>query len=322
MAMASAADAAVATSRAAAPDDGAAAAAAAAADPTAASSDTGVQLDELDEPPSCPDEVSALQGRIRPLDVSPVVAELEESATLEQAVDDRDGGWNGPVAIERSDRCWNGPVAIERSDGPSRRPRPPLTGPRTLALSSSLRGLHELQRSPEAVVAAGGGGGGGGAGGSAACGGLEGARHCLRTALKAIECCDLQVRGHIEAQRCHDEEASSISVSALTTELAEARNEASQLRREVQRLRGMPEDLSALSTGGLHTLQQELSQALRNVHGELESRTKCCVCREAERQVLLRPCQHFALCSDCAVRLSKCPLCRSNVECYETICIS
>jgi len=140
--------------------------------------------------------------------------------------------------------------------------------------------------------------------------------------MQAIESCDVQVRGHMEAQRFHDEDASLVILATLTTELAEARNEAAQLRREVQRFRGMPEDLSALSTGGLHTLQQELSQALRNVHGELESRTKCCVCREAERQVLLRPCQHFALCSDCAGRLSKCPLCRSTVECYETICVS
>mmetsp|Transcript_45503 Transcript_45503/g.90130 ORF Transcript_45503/g.90130 Transcript_45503/m.90130 type:complete len:317 (-) Transcript_45503:18-968(-) len=280
-------------------------------DPGAASNNPSVQLDELDEPPSCPDEVSALQGRIRPLDIGPVVAELgeEESGALRQASNDRDGGWNGPVAIERSDRCWNGPVAIERSDGPSRRPRPPLTGPRSLAVSSSLSGVRELQRSPEAMAA------------SSGCG-LEGARHCLRAAMQAIESCDFQVRGHMEAQRDHDEDVSPASLSALTAELAEARNEASQLRREVQRLRGMPEDLSALSTGGLHTLQQELSTALRNVHGELESRTKCCVCREAERQVLLRPCQHFALCSDCASRLSKCPLCRSNVECYETICVS
>jgi len=173
------------------------------------------------------------------------------------------------------------------------RPRPRLTGPRTLAATGTGSGCT-----------------------------LDGARHCLRAAMQAIESCDVQVRGHIEARRYHDEDVPPVILATLTTELAEARNEAAQLRREVQRFRGMPADLSALSTVGLHALQQELSQALRNVHGELESRTKCCVCREAERQVLLRPCQHFALCSDCAGRLSKCPLCRSTVECYETICVS
>jgi len=125
--------------------------------------------------------------------------------------------------------------------------------------------------------------------------------------MQAIESCDVQVRGHMEAQRFHDEDASLVILATLTTELAEARNEAAQLRREVQRFLGRPEDLSAMSTGGLHTLQQELCQALRNVNGELESRTACCVCREVERQVLLRPCQHLALCSDCAGRLSKMP---------------
>merc|ERR1712039_1101210 len=111
-------------------------------------------------------------------------------------------------------------------------------------------------------------------------------------------------------------------VASLAAELGDARVEMGQLRRELQRLRGVPEELAALPTSMLHTLHETLSAALRNVHAELESRTKCCVCREVERKVLLRPCQHLALCNACARRVDKCPLCRSNIERYEVVCVA
>jgi len=105
-------------------------------------------------------------------------------------------------------------------------------------------------------------------------------------------------------------------------ELQEAQAEVLHLRRELSRLRGSPEELSVLSTGSLHQLQQDLSVALRSVHCELEARMKCCVCRETERQVVLRPCQHLALCNACARRVDRCPLCRSSIERYEVVCVA
>jgi len=110
-------------------------------DHRAAGSDPGVHQDEHDEPPSCPDEAAPLQGRMRLPDVGPVAELGQESAVLGQTRDDRDGGWNGPVAIERSDRCWNGPVAIERSDGPHTAPAT-LDGATHLGRYRKRFGMH------------------------------------------------------------------------------------------------------------------------------------------------------------------------------------
>merc|ERR1712151_642812 len=125
-----------------------------------------------------------------------------------------------------------------------------------------------------------------------------------------------------EQQRQVPDANSRKEASALAAELAETRVEIEQLRRELNRLRGAPEELTTLPTSMLHSLHEKLSAALWNVHAELEARTKCCICREVERQVLLRPCQHLALCNACARRVDKCPLCRSNIERYEVVCVA
>jgi len=103
--------------------------------------DSGVHQDELNEPPSCLDEASALQGRMRPPNVGPVAELGQENAVLGQTNDDRDTSWNGLVAIERSDRCWNGPVAIERSDGPHTAPAT-LDGATHLGRYRKRFGMH------------------------------------------------------------------------------------------------------------------------------------------------------------------------------------
>merc|ERR1712194_356827 len=125
-----------------------------------------------------------------------------------------------------------------------------------------------------------------------------------------------------DARRWESDVQAKKEATVLAQEISELRAESSQLRRELQRLRGAPEELASLPTSVLHTLQQELSHALRNVHGELESRTKCCICREEERQVLLRPCQHLALCNACARRVDRCPLCRRRIDRYEVVCVA
>jgi len=231
----------------------------------------------------CPDEGFAIAPRLRlPSSVPPSLVPQAEAESWSQAaraleVDDRDSGWNGPVAIERSDG-----------------PRPPLTAPRSLV--GPFSGVADQLPRPDVAH------------GSR----IETARQHLRTALLALEEFDPLAR---DCDRLRD--GASVSrreAAARAAELTEARAEACQLRRENMRLRGRPAELAVLPTGALHTLQQELSDALANVHAELESRTKCCVCREVERQVLLLPCQHLALCSACSRRVDRCPLCRSCIE--------
>jgi len=268
-----------------------------------------VSVSDEDEPPVCPDEDSALVQRIRPMQQvqpTPIFGEADtwHKAAKALEIDDRDSGWNGPVAIERSDG-----------------PRPPLTGPRVLPgggpglLGATGSGLF------------GGTSSGGGSSSSTSPAPmdskLENARRQLRTALQALESCDSQVRGHMEdvKQRGLDTRAQR-EAAVRATEISELRAEACQLKRELLRLRGEPQELATMHTSALHQLQQELSTALQSVHGELEGRAKCCVCREVERQVLLRPCQHLALCNSCARRVDRCPLCRSSIERYEAVCVA
>ena len=42
----------------------------------------------------------------------------------------------------------------------------------------------------------------------------------------------------------------------------------------------------------------------------------CCICQDAEREVLLLPCKHFCLCSKCASHesLRACPICRGEIQ--------
>merc|ERR1712039_316371 len=228
-------------------------------------------------------------------------------------------------ALENDDRDsgWNGPVAIEHSDGPR-----PLTGPwAALSTGAFSPGLPPSPGHTCFVV--------GGRGSAPAnfdhvldegCSGssrLGGARQSLRTAIRALQTCDSGVRSVMEKQQRQKLDSNARKEAAtLVEELGDARAELAQLKRELQRLRGVPEELTALPTSMLHSLHEKLCGSLRNAQVELESRTKCCICREVERQVLLRPCQHLALCNACARRVDKCPLCRSNIERYEVVCVA
>ncbi|CAE7480364.1 rngB [Symbiodinium sp. CCMP2456] len=51
-----------------------------------------------------------------------------------------------------------------------------------------------------------------------------------------------------------------------------------------------------------------------NERQELLAQKTCCVCMHSLRSVVLRPCSHFALCTECAERISSCPMCRVPVE--------
>jgi len=278
-----------------------------------------------DEPPVCPDEDSALVQRIRPMQQVQPTPSWGETDTWHQAakaleIDDRDSGWNGRVAIERSDG-----------------PRPPLTGPRVppgggpgllgatgSGFSASATGYYPL-----APGAGGGGRRSNSRSGSCSPGPglrdskLDHARRQLQTAMQALEACDMHVRAHVEDLRQAEAEARARQEADLrASELEELKAEVGQLKRDLLRMRGVPKELGIMEMSSLHQLQQDLSESLRSVHGELEARAKCCVCREVERQVLLRPCQHLALCHGCARRVDRCPLCRSNIERYEAVCVA
>lgn len=258
---------------------------------------------EEEEPLVCPDEDSAVAPRLR----RPHAASLSEALppphqpTGEAILQPHDQveSWNQAArALEVDDRDsgWNGPVAIERSDGP----RPPLTVPRSLGGPPGSTDSPPRQEFPNLKQ-------------------IENVRQHMRSALLALEDLDPSAS---QGARLREGSARRQEHAVRAAELTEARAEACQLRRELQRLRGRPSEIALLPTNALHSLQQELSTALTNVHNELEGRTKCCICREVERQVLLLPCQHLALCSACSRRVDRCPLCRSPIERYEVVVVA
>ncbi|CEL94317.1 unnamed protein product [Vitrella brassicaformis CCMP3155] len=56
-------------------------------------------------------------------------------------------------------------------------------------------------------------------------------------------------------------------------------------------------------------LRQEMQQEMQR---QMEERTDCQICQERERSVVLRPCNHFCICLQCAQTMQprQCPLCR------------
>jgi len=139
--------------------------------------------------------------------------------------------------------------------------------------------------------------------------GLPAARRQLSTAMQALKNVDQQLRrvgeGDQQLRR---------AAQAAATDAADARAETEGLRREVQKLKGVPRELTLLSNDQLHALQQDLSESMRNVNAELESRSKCCICRFQEREVVLEPCMHLVLCRACALRVAVCPVCRREIQ--------
>ena len=57
------------------------------------------------------------------------------------------------------------------------------------------------------------------------------------------------------------------------------------------------------------------------VRRELGASSKCIVCRTNPRTILLRPCNHFGLCSNCVQHINNnhCPYCNARITKHERI---
>mmetsp|Transcript_129718 Transcript_129718/g.225367 ORF Transcript_129718/g.225367 Transcript_129718/m.225367 type:complete len:414 (-) Transcript_129718:55-1296(-) len=195
---------------------------------------------------------------------------------------------------------WSGRVAAERPEGPLLDRLPPSDVlPRGGAQGTGTRGAPRQLSCPDGMN------------------GLPTARWQLNVAMQALEVCETQLRRASDSEQ--QAQTMSHDFKALLAEATEARSEADGLRRDLQRRRGLPRELTLLSTNDLHVLQQELSEALRNVHAELENRTKCCICKTQDREVVLQPCMHLVLCRGCALRVTTCPLCRRHIETHASV---
>ena len=59
-------------------------------------------------------------------------------------------------------------------------------------------------------------------------------------------------------------------------------------------------------------LEQEIARLKRAQNGEALG--SCAVCLEHPLEVVLHPCAHLCLCSQCAPRVKECPICRTEVR--------
>ena len=67
-----------------------------------------------------------------------------------------------------------------------------------------------------------------------------------------------------------------------------------------------------------HLLRQQLSK-LNSELSQEKDKTLCVVCLDNKRELLLKPCNHYCLCTDCVPALHKCPVCTRGIQSTEKI---
>jgi len=100
--------------------------------------------------------------------------------------------------------------------------------------------------------------------------------------------------------------------------LAKKVNELSEKSNQCDRLGKGNELEKSLSLEDLALLDVKLEVAVRAVRKEMLRRLTekdiCKICCENKIEVVLVPCGHFALCSQCSSKVKKCPLCRVRID--------
>lgn len=99
---------------------------------------------------------------------------------------------------------------------------------------------------------------------------------------------------------------------------AEIQSAISEIDRELAMLSGQ-----TLESMSLHDSEELLTRTIESA-GKIQVAVKekvealltqhlCIVCTEHQREMLLLPCLHFALCASCGAKVTRCPLCRTYV---------
>ena len=90
-------------------------------------------------------------------------------------------------------------------------------------------------------------------------------------------------------------------------------------------LRGPQRQVAALQPQPDVQLQRralgvEEARDVQRLQQELDQRRLCIVCQDNEREMMLKPCNHFCVCGEC-VRLLRgtCPVCRVHIQCQERV---
>ena len=77
------------------------------------------------------------------------------------------------------------------------------------------------------------------------------------------------------------------------------------------------ENVNGMSFNELSELEQILFNSLRIVRKKMNEKQSsyqlCRVCLDQNKNVVLRPCNHMAICKDCSVRIRQCPICQADI---------
>lgn len=114
-----------------------------------------------------------------------------------------------------------------------------------------------------------------------------------------------------------------LQVQLTESKLNETLSQYNSLKQEYDSLQGGPHirsitkvsELSKLSLSVLKNLHAQLRQDLEEIEKVLyrETASKCMVCEERNRTVTLN-CNHFVLCSTCALTQTECPYCQTPIN--------
>ncbi len=100
-------------------------------------------------------------------------------------------------------------------------------------------------------------------------------------------------------------------ITSLTSQLNEAKDKLSICSSQLNEFK----DKLSLTSSQLNEARNQLSDVEKN-YNLLSERNLCVICQDAQKTILLRPCNHYCLCENCASNLTamrRCPLCNTTI---------
>ena len=100
-------------------------------------------------------------------------------------------------------------------------------------------------------------------------------------------------------------------IASLTSQLYEFKDKLSICSSQLNEFK----DKLSLSSSQLNEARNQLSEVEKN-YNLLSERNLCVICLDAQKTILLRPCNHLCLCGNCASNVTavrRCPLCNTTI---------
>ncbi|CAG9322425.1 unnamed protein product [Blepharisma stoltei] len=115
--------------------------------------------------------------------------------------------------------------------------------------------------------------------------------------------------------------------------IAKLDSEIQELKSKAKSMSCEEEQLNELSITEIFELEKNLIDNLIKIQSIKEDKLQkklreknegplCVICREKGINIILKPCKHACLCSDCSLNVLNCPMCRANIAIKEKIFIA